>query len=108
MTNTPETRIREYLRQRESQTRDLGYVIHATNTDVNAEMAELDFRDLQALVAKVARLERGPKALDYPQRVDVTKGSYVEGTIKVRDLINGVVNSGAVAAVYVQPIEQEG
>lgn len=56
--STPKDRIKEYLRQRESSHRDLGYTIHAIHTDVNAEMAELDFRDLQALVARVERLER--------------------------------------------------
>lgn len=54
----------------------------------------------------VAAVPRGPKALDFPQRIDVTKAGYVEGTIKVRNLINEAVNSGAVAAVYVQPLEE--
>lgn len=62
---------------------------------------------VKELLARIDRLERGPKAMDFPQRVDVTREGYVEGTLKVRDLINDAVNGGAVAAVYVQPLEKQ-
>ena len=60
---------------------------------------------IRELLARIDRLERGPKVLDFPQRIDVTREAYVEGTVKVRELINNAVNSGATAAVYVQPLE---
>ena len=56
--STPVERINEYLRQREQQIPYIGPVIHATHTDLGAELAELDYRDLKAVMLRLARVER--------------------------------------------------
>lgn len=40
-------RVREYLRQRKLQNKDLGNVIHGCFTDPKAEMADLTIDDLE-------------------------------------------------------------
>ena len=50
---------------------------------------------------------KGPQVLDFPRRIDITTETYGDGTRTVLTEINGIINSGAVAAVYVQPLEAQ-
>ena len=47
-------RVREYLRQRKLQNKDLGTVIHGVFTDPNAEMADLTIEDVEELMRLAA------------------------------------------------------
>lgn len=50
-------RVQEYLRQRKRQNKDLGNVIHGCFTDPNAEMADLTIDDVEAVLARLERVE---------------------------------------------------
>jgi hypothetical protein len=55
--STPNERVREYLRQRKLQNKDLGNVIHGVFTDPKAEMADLTIDDLEVVLESADRYE---------------------------------------------------
>lgn len=50
-------RVREYLRQRKRQNKDLGNVIHGVFTDPNADMADLTIPDLEEVLELAEQYE---------------------------------------------------